>query len=129
MDKFSTYEEKICPDCQEPFVCEVGNEQGCWCMQLPPVLPVGKGNKCLCPDCLSSQIKTALRANPGRVITFLRKNAEKTRPEEGPFRQGLDYYINEDGFWVFTTFYHLKKGYCCQNGCKHCPYGFKKIQK
>ncbi|WP_234736556.1 DUF5522 domain-containing protein [Tellurirhabdus bombi] len=37
-----------------------------------------------------------------------------------------DYYINEMGYLVFTASYHLKRGYCCQNGCKHCPYGFRK---
>jgi hypothetical protein len=37
-----------------------------------------------------------------------------------------DYYLSEEGFIVFTESYHLKKGYCCKNGCKHCPYGFDK---
>ncbi|MES2853673.1 MAG: DUF5522 domain-containing protein, partial [Bacteroidota bacterium] len=23
--------------------------------------------------------------------------------------------------------FHLKRGNCCGNGCRHCPYGFKKI--
>ncbi|MCS7073974.1 MAG: DUF5522 domain-containing protein [Bacteroidia bacterium] len=36
---------------------------------------------------------------------------------------GEDYYISEQGFFVFTEAYHLKRGYCCGNGCKHCPYG------
>lgn len=33
-----------------------------------------------------------------------------------------DYYLNEDGLMVFTASYHLKRGYCCGNDCKHCPY-------
>lgn len=37
-----------------------------------------------------------------------------------------DYYLNKQGLMVFTEKYHLKRGYCCQNGCKHCPYSFKK---
>jgi hypothetical protein len=37
-----------------------------------------------------------------------------------------DYYINEQGFKVFTEKYHLKRGYCCKSGCKHCPYGYDK---
>lgn len=37
-----------------------------------------------------------------------------------------DYYFNEDGFIVFTGEYLLKRGYCCESGCKHCPYGFRK---
>jgi hypothetical protein len=39
-----------------------------------------------------------------------------------------DYYF-EDGLLVFTETHHLKRGYCCQNGCRHCPYGFKKEKK
>jgi len=37
---------------------------------------------------------------------------------------GVDYYFNEDGFMVFTAHYHIKRGYCCKNKCKHCPWGF-----
>lgn len=39
-----------------------------------------------------------------------------------------DYYTSKDGYVVFTEKYHLKRGYCCKNGCKHCPYGFKKAK-
>ncbi|MCC7302091.1 MAG: hypothetical protein IT233_05570 [Bacteroidia bacterium] len=35
-----------------------------------------------------------------------------------------DYYVSEEGHLVFTEKYHLKRGHCCQSGCKHCPYGF-----
>jgi len=35
-----------------------------------------------------------------------------------------DYYLNPEGFLVFTKQYHLKRGYCCQSGCKQCPYGY-----
>ena len=35
-----------------------------------------------------------------------------------------DFYYSEEGYIVFTEKYLLKRGYCCQNGCKHCPYGF-----
>jgi hypothetical protein len=37
--------------------------------------------------------------------------------------EGLDYYF-ENGFMVFTAVYLLKRGYCCNHGCRHCPYGF-----
>lgn len=40
--------------------------------------------------------------------------------------EGEHYYINESGNWVFTEIYHKLRGYCCKNGCKHCPYGFTK---
>lgn len=41
-------------------------------------------------------------------------------------QEGIDYYINDDGNFVFTEAYHLKRGYCCKNGCLHCPYGYTK---
>lgn len=44
------------------------------------------------------------------------------------FKIGEDYYI-ENGLYVFTEEYHLKRGYCCGSGCRHCPYGYKKKQK
>jgi len=37
-----------------------------------------------------------------------------------------EYYMNEDGYVVFTEKHHIKRGYCCKNGCKHCPFGFEK---
>ena len=37
-----------------------------------------------------------------------------------------DYYFSEEGYLVFTEAYHLKRGYCCQNNCRHCPYKMKK---
>ena len=36
--------------------------------------------------------------------------------------QGEDFYINENGYMVFTEKHHLKRGFCCGSGCKHCPY-------
>jgi hypothetical protein len=37
--------------------------------------------------------------------------------------EGLDYYL-ENGFMVFTAHYLRNRGYCCESGCRHCPYGF-----
>jgi Family of unknown function (DUF5522) len=37
--------------------------------------------------------------------------------------EGEDYYL-EDGNWVFTAKFLLRRGYCCRSGCRHCPYGY-----
>ncbi len=37
-----------------------------------------------------------------------------------------DFYNSPEGYIIFTEKYHLKRGYCCKNSCKHCPYDFKK---
>ena len=41
--------------------------------------------------------------------------------------EGEDYYFNEDGFIVLTEKYHLEKGFCCGNGCKHCPFKYEAV--
>jgi hypothetical protein len=62
-----------------------------------------------------------------RVITTLFDNATMDKkgkqPEKnkGPLVEGLDYY-REGPFFVFTEYYHLKRGSCCGSGCRHCPY-------
>ena len=40
-----------------------------------------------------------------------------------------DYYTSKEGYLIFTEKYHRKRGYCCETGCKHCPYGYKKNDK
>ncbi len=32
-----------------------------------------------------------------------------------------DYYLDQ-GLMVLTARYHLRRGYCCDQGCRHCPY-------
>lgn len=51
---------------------------------------------------------------------------DKEKPKEDPKSDEPVYWYMENGFMVFTEAYHLKRGYCCKNGCRHCPYGFKK---
>ena len=41
--------------------------------------------------------------------------------------EGEDYYFNEQGYVVLTAKYHLQKGFCCGNGCKHCPYNYENV--
>ena len=36
--------------------------------------------------------------------------------------EGEDFY-REGAYVVFTAAYHLRRGYCCESGCRHCPYG------
>ncbi|WP_185152805.1 DUF5522 domain-containing protein [Fulvivirga aurantia] len=43
-----------------------------------------------------------------------------------PEQEDDDLFYIENGLYVFTEKYHLKRGYCCRSGCRHCPYGYKK---
>jgi hypothetical protein len=33
-----------------------------------------------------------------------------------------DEYYYEGPYLVFTAAYHLRRGYCCNSDCRHCPY-------
>ena len=41
--------------------------------------------------------------------------------------EGHDYTIDAaTGYLVWTAGYLKRRGYCCESGCRNCPYGFKK---
>ena len=33
-----------------------------------------------------------------------------------------DFYKDENGRFVMTESFHIKRGSCCGSKCKHCPY-------
>ena len=45
--------------------------------------------------------------------------------DEEPLKEGEDFY-REGPYIVFTEKYLKKRGYCCESGCRHCPYGFRR---
>jgi hypothetical protein len=45
-----------------------------------------------------------------------------------PLVEGEDFY-REGGCLVFTARFLLRRGYCCRNGCRHCPYEFRKDER
>lgn len=50
------------------------------------------------------------------------ENSEPAEKEKKPeFMEGVDYYF-ENGLMVLTAHFLLKRGYCCNSGCRHCPY-------
>jgi hypothetical protein len=57
-------------------------------------------------------------------LCFMAKEKKPDSPQQ-PLVENLDFYL-ENGFVVFTEQFLRKRGYCCQSGCRHCPYGFVK---
>jgi hypothetical protein len=53
------------------------------------------------------------------------KTSDKQFSKPQKLEEGVDYTI-ENGLLVFTSTYLKKRGFCCENGCRNCPYGFKK---
>jgi Family of unknown function (DUF5522) len=50
----------------------------------------------------------------------------KEQSNENKLIEGEDFYYTPEGYKCFTEKHHLKRGYCCKSGCRHCPYGFDK---
>lgn len=59
-------------------------------------------------------------------------DADKTLIEhlhERTCAKGGEHYRDPlSGYLVFTRLKHLRRGYCCKSGCRHCPYGFSRKQ-
>jgi hypothetical protein len=106
-------EQKNCSNCGDSFACgpERGEER-CWCDQLPHVsLVANEDRDCFCPRCL----REAIHAGSSAPAIKAGVNSEYLLVE------GEDYYSEGEAI-VFTARYHLRRGYCCDSGCRHCPY-------
>ncbi len=63
----------------------------------------------------------AVGGDSGEEKTRDLHDAEETQSADDTLQPG-DTYL--DGpYLVFTAQYHLRRGYCCNSGCRHCPYG------
>lgn len=38
-----------------------------------------------------------------------------------------DEFYMEAGKFVLTERFHLRRGHCCGNGCRHCPYNHEAV--
>ncbi|MBI3851487.1 MAG: hypothetical protein HY298_14610 [Verrucomicrobia bacterium] len=73
---------------------------------------------CLCQRCLSAVARHAAISDDAETV-LCRVRAEVCGVQ--PAKSG-DFYLDEHGTIVFTAVYHLKRRYCCGNGCRHCPF-------
>jgi hypothetical protein len=51
---------------------------------------------------------------------FMEKKNQK-EPKSAEFVEDIDYYF-ENGLMILTAHFLKKRGYCCNNGCRNCPY-------
>lgn len=110
------HEIKICQRCQTNFECKVGDVANCQCSSI--IISEATNDylaetnyDCLCKNCLSE-------------INILVEKSQKIPFPKRPNQLIEDlHYYNENGFFVFTEFYHISRGFCCGNHCRHCAYG------
>ncbi len=114
MNVLSPLDPAHCPFCGQANGCQLCTPAAykgpCWCatMEIPDELlarvPAEQRNRaCICAEC---------------VLAF-----QRSRKSAGPAHRALpgEFYFEDDRM-VFTAEYHLRRGYCCGSGCRHCPY-------
>lgn len=55
-------------------------------------------------------------------------NTEQDPKARKTLVEGVDFY-REGPYVVFTEKFLRDRGYCCESGCRHCPYGFRKDRR
>jgi Family of unknown function (DUF5522)/Cysteine-rich CWC len=122
--------DERCPVCGGDNQCRMAKghlyKGPCWCdeiivpSQILRVLTTARFDPaCLCRGCLETAARLSVEVNdPTATVEKIRTMLASSRPTS---KEG-DYYIDENGNVVFTAAYHLNRGTCCGNGCRHCPY-------
>jgi hypothetical protein len=112
-----------CSNCDKKFSCNASSEKLCWCNKYPAVLEHSDGKNCLCDKCLhlATKCKVEEIAKNFTADQALHKNWIKDLPKSKNVIEGIDYYVERE-LYVFTKWHHLKRGYCCNNNCRHCGY-------
>jgi hypothetical protein len=64
--------------------------------------------------------KSDLYRSSDRAATRSQHEPEKPIQPETPLSPEDFYY--EGPYMVFTEAYHRRRGYCCNSGCRHCPF-------
>lgn len=49
-------------------------------------------------------------------------------PPGAPLVEGEDFYF-EGPYMVFTEAFLRRRGWCCESGCRHCPWGHRKDRR
>ncbi len=110
--------QKVCSNCTTTFECLSCNNEGCWCLQYPPLLSCDLESDCMCPTCLSAVLENKTQD----IIASGSIDLINNLPKSNKLIEGVDFYYTPEGYMCFTAFHHLKRGKCCGNGCRHCPY-------
>ena len=113
-----------CPVCAAPNACRLETGEAykgpCWCEQpvllnstLQRLLADVPEARCLCRSCLET-----IATHP--EVTWEELAARRRPVAQFPPVAG-DFYM-EGNSVVFTAQYHLRRGWCCGSGCRHCPF-------
>jgi hypothetical protein len=55
-------------------------------------------------------------------VTIVLAMSSEPAPPNPPQELAPDEFYFDGPYLVFTAVYHLRRGFCCNSGCRHCPY-------
>ena len=114
-----------CQQCGESFTCGSKGES-CWCGDLPRLYPPDPALSCVCRDCLVGRIRSSIAefvAGVTPATAIAASERAQRYSTDGELLEGIDYEL-DGGQFVLSAWYLLKRGSCCENGCRNCPYGY-----
>lgn len=112
-------QSKKCQRCASDFNCSAKETTPCQCNDVT-IDTETKGflgrtyYGCLCNNCLKELDDLVLTSK-----------GEKYPNKAQDMVEG-EHYNLQNGYKVFTEKFHYLRGFCCQNKCKNCAYGFNK---
>lgn len=122
-----------CVKCGVDMACGADSDTpSCWCKGFPrlPSEAGGDGSQCLCPKCLGFVLNRSVERGieekgVSAMVVLASENGINSVSDtvRGKPRlvEHVDFQI-ENGKYVFSSWYHLKRGYCCGSGCRNCPF-------
>ena len=113
---------KKCSICHVSFECAgTTSESNCWCSDYPAIMPLDFSLDCQCPSCLQKSIINSIEdfCSSEDIEALVAK--AKPFQNDKPLLENIDYTLEQE-LYVFSKWYHLKRGFCCNNDCRHCPY-------
>lgn len=111
-----------CPQCSNVRSCTPS--ESCWCTGLPALLSPEEDSRCLCKSCLITALANKVNQNPTELSADNRQKIADLGPVTDPILH-TDYNledINGQRLLVFSSWYLLRRGHCCKNNCRNCPY-------
>lgn len=68
--------------------------------------------------------RAPVQTEPGSAFCYTADVGDTTQRS---LVEGEDFYY-EDGLMVLTEAYLRRRGFCCDCGCRHCPYREKRVE-
>ena len=113
-----------CVKCGVDMACGADSDTpSCWCKGFPrlPSEAGGEGSQCLCPKCLGFVLNRSVERGieekgVSAMVVLASENGINSVSDTVRGKPGLVEHVDfqiENGKYVFSSWYHLKRGFFC----------------